>query len=128
MDESNDKYLQAAELVANCKPSKLPYVLAILKQGGFDITPETIEKAKENIGNREKYRRDLREELGTSKWVDTDDATCLTLRKLYEDGKSIDKISSVSGVHRTMLYKYIRGEKKPSKPTVNRINDALSKL
>jgi len=128
MDENKDKYLEAARLVANCKPNKLPYVLALLKQGGFEISQETIDEAKQKVDGRNRYRQDLRDEHGTDGWKDTDDPACLTLRKLYENGESIIRLSRASGIHKTTLYSYIRGTAKPSKPTINRINEALSSL
>ena len=37
MENETDKYLEAARIVAECKPSKLPYVLAILREGGINM-------------------------------------------------------------------------------------------
>lgn len=126
--EEKDKYLEAARIVANCKPSKLPYVLAILKQGGIDVSDKAVKAARENLRDRETYRKELRESKGRDLWVESDNPTCLLLRRIYEAGESIIRLGSVSGVPRCSLYAYIRGITTPSVPVVNRINRAVAEL
>lgn len=126
--EDQNTYLEAAKLVAECKPSKLPYVLAILRQGGIDVSKSAVKAAMENLRDRETYRKELRESKGTDLWNDTDDPTCLLLRKIYNDGESIIKLGNVAGVHRSSMYAYIRGITIPSAPVANRILRAVSEL
>ena len=126
--EEKDKYLEAAQIVANCKPSKLPYVLTILKQGGIDVSDRAVKAARENLRDRETYRKELRESKGTDLWNDTGDPTCLLLRKIYNDGESIIRLGNVAGVHRSSMYAYIRGITIPSVPVANRILRAVSEL
>lgn len=123
-----DKYLEAAKIIAECKPSKLPYVLAVLKQGGIELKPEQLKEAKLNIKDRERYATELRKAKGHDGWLYTDDPTALRLRELYDCGKSITKLSSVSGIHRSCLYMYIRGKQKPNPATAKLINDAITQL
>ena len=103
--EEKDKYLEAARLIAECKPSKLPYVIAILQQGGFDLDKTAIEKAKGNIREKQDWVLEYRNESDHANWEDTDDQTVLALRKAYYDGVNFSKIAIAAGVDRASVYK-----------------------
>ena len=109
MEKTNKEYLDAAELVAHCKPSKLPYVLALLEQGGFAVGEEEIKAAKKNIGRDESWVVAQRKNSKHENWKDTDDEIILALRDAFMKGVSLSKIASVAGVHCASVYKALYG-------------------
>ena len=122
----NDKFLEAARMVAECKPSKLPYVLAILRQGGFEVGEDAIEKAKKNVNARETMLASARAESETKSWAETDDPDVLLLRKAFFDGASLSKIANVAGVNVATVYKFMYARKKRPTPFLReRIRFAL---
>ena len=126
--EEKDKYLEAARLIAECKPSKLPYVIAILQQGGFDLDKKAIEKAKGNIRDRQDWVLEYRNESDHANWAETDDKTVLALRKAYYDGVNFSKIASAAGVDRASVYKALYGKKKLTDFMRSKIEKGLNEI
>ena len=124
MEKTNKDYLDAAELVAHCKPSKLPYVLALLKQGGFVVRQEAIDAAKKNIGTDKAWVAENRKKRPHTNWKDTDDSTILALREAYMNGASLYKIASIADMHYATVYKALYG-RVPTDYLRERINFAL---
>ena len=107
--ENQDKCLEAARIIANCKPSRLPYVLAALKQGGIDVGGLSVLQAKEAIRDgRSRWLRSEREDGFCANWETSYDETALALRKAYSNGLNISKFSHACGIGRTTLYKILQ--------------------
>lgn len=106
--ENTDRYLEAARIVAECKPSKLPYVLAILKEGGIEIEDAPKLTSPENLKGNEKRKRRMSEARGGAdpkEWYDTEDETVIALRNAFKGGMNISEFAAVSGLPRTATYK-----------------------
>ena len=106
-------YLAAAKVVAECKPSRLPQVLAILKQGGIDVPAADVKAAYAKIvaiPSDEERRKDKRKTEGHREWDETDNEAILRLREAYDAGASFTELSRLTGITRTTLYRYMYGE------------------
>lgn len=110
----NEKYLEAARLIAECKPSKLQHVLAVLRQGGFDVGDEEIEIAKRNIRERTDWLINARSQNENESWEKTDDTDVLLLREAFKNGASLTVIGNIAGVNRASVYKFLYAKKKPT--------------
>ena len=118
VDEKNPKtkkeYLEAAKIVATCRENRVPLVVDILRQSGFEISDELVA----NVGHEEpktnkmlKARRD--KETQRDKWKPTDDEAVLLLRKAYDTGISFTRISEMTHDNRTVLYAYLKDRNVP---------------
>lgn len=118
MELTQNDYLEAARLVAECKPSRLKYVLEILRQGGIEIPEEVIMQTKQEHEASERSgimsRRQDREKRYDKRWVKTDDPIILTLREAYLSGYKISEIAEASNITRTALYEYMVGRRQYS--------------
>lgn len=122
----DEKKLEAARIISECKPSKLPYVLAILRQGGFDIGDEVVEQAKKNVRVRENWLASTRADSKSKSWAETEDPDVLLLRKAFFGGASLSKIANVAGVNVATVYKFMYAQKKHPTPLLReRIRFAL---
>ena len=110
MEEEKDRYLEAARIVAECKPSKLPYVLAILRLGGIEIEREPqLPKVADLKGNdrKAKSKSEIRRAKDWAEWYDTEDPTVLALRDAFKNGMNIYKFAAVAELPRTATYKIL---------------------
>ena len=128
MDEDKDKYLEAARIIAECKPNKLPHVLAMLKKGGFDFSDDEIQLQKLKHRDRTEWNVEYRKSLGRAKWSNTDDPLLICFRKAYEAGQSMVGLSEASGIHRVSLYNILIGETKLSPYMSARLEKGLKAL
>ena len=127
MEKTSKEYFEAAELVAHCKPSKLPYVLALLEKGGFIVPEEAIESAKKNVGGKKAWLKENRQRRPHTNWKDTSDSTILALRDAYMDGVSLCKLASVAEVNYATMYKAMYG-RVPTDYMRERITFALKEV
>jgi len=123
--ESKNEYLEAARIIAECKPSKLPYVLAILEQGGFDIKEVSSIVPKLVSEKKKEFLASERSKEPNGLWAKTSNADILNLRSAYQSGLNISKLSSLSGIGRTTIYKFIAAEKPTSETTRVKLMAAL---
>ena len=105
-DLTRDDYLRAAAVISNCKAVQLPYVLSLLKQGGFSIP-------------------DLSPISGA------DNAVCVEAVRLIniainDYGMTLQQIGNLIGVHRGQIQRYRCGTCKPSPMRARLIVDALA--
>ena len=115
MENENDRYLEAARIVANCKPSKLPYVLAILREGGIEIEDDARLPSKENLRGASKRKKSLSASRCIKDpvdWQPTEDKTILALRKAFKDGMNISRFAEASDLPRTAIYKIMSAKTK----------------
>ena len=128
MDEERKMRYKFARLLASCPKDRLKLVLKFLEDSGI-TTDEFSEfiKEMESESKVETYKK----KSGNDKrdlWVDSDDPITLLLREAYERSVSMTVVSSLSGVHRTTLYKYMRGMTRPGKRAGEAIKDAIEKI
>ena len=126
--ETQDKYIEAAKILANCKPSRLPYVLAALKQGGIDLGNLSAIQEQDSIPDgRARWLRSERENFSAD-WDDTTDEAVIALRRAYSNGLNISKFSHLSGIGRTTLYKILQTGTISTSAYRSRILTALKSL
>ena len=121
--------IRAARLLRNCPMEKMPLVIEVLKQGGFDITDESLAEAKQLAMKAE--TADLlksRSVSDKSKWLWTDNEFVLTLREAYDDGVSFPEICSRTGLNKSTVYRCLRGEKIGSQRTQELITSAIEAI
>lgn len=133
MDLTKEDYLEAARLIAECKPNKLMYVLAVLRQGGFDVDSMVSNENSyyANYNSKltlDELRRKKRESRYKDIWINSDDPIVLALRNAYLDGFKVSDISECSGITRTAIYDYMRGSRQYSAFTKERFLNAFESL
>jgi len=119
MEENKDRYLEAARMIMECKPSKLPYVLAMLKQGGFDIEDSEIIRLKQATNKRKSKSEYDRKLQNRCVWRATDDPLIVYLRKAYEHGQNMRDFAATIHLSRASLYKIMAGDQN-AKPSTRR--------
>lgn len=101
---------EAIEMLMHCRKDRLSYVLDILRVAGYEFTGKDIEVARArkvtmeqvNAANRKAKEKD---------WVDTDDEAVLLLREAYMNGVKFMDISRLTGINRTGLYAFLKGNR-----------------
>lgn len=110
----NEKYLEAARLIAECKPSKLQHVLAVLRQGGFDVGDEEVKNARKNAAGREKWLINMRARSENESWEETSDPDVIALREAFKNGVSLSTVANAAGINTASAYKFLYAKKKPT--------------
>lgn len=126
--ENKTEYLEAARLIVECKPSKLPYVLTILEQGGFDLSRVSSVIPKLVSEKKKEFLMSERSQKENESWEPTDDPDILALRSAYQSGLNISKLSALSGIGRTTIYKFLAAYKPTSVSTRDKLMAALAVL
>lgn len=103
-------YIKAAKVVANCRNDRLPYVLEILRSAGYEFSEETLAMCMNRKGSD--VLRERRGAENKDDWQDTEDEVSIALRNAYDEGISFTEISRKCGVGRSLLYLYMKGERK----------------
>lgn len=131
MENETDKYLEAARIVAECKPSKLPYVLAILREGGINIEEDAKVPPIKNIkgaSKNAKWLEQKRKQHIPEEWRDTNDAVITAMREAFMSGISVTRFAEVSGIHRTNVYRFLEAGKPLTEYSRERIINGLREL
>lgn len=118
---------EAVEIVRNCPRDRLPYVLAILRQSGFDFPDAAVELARttrQSKTDRMAYKR----KQERRNWLETDDPSVKMLREAYDTGISFTDVSKLSGINRTVLYSYLKGELNIAEKNRRALNDTLEMI
>lgn len=142
MELTKEEYLEVLRIVSECKPSRLKYVLAILKEAGIAIDDEdsnkvfrvnskvfyTKQQEPIDLSIIEGIRRESREKRYSGRWIETSDPIILTLREAYLSGTKISTIAEAAGITRTALYEYMIGRRQYSPWIAERFTDAFKTL
>lgn len=126
-----ERYLEAARIVAECKPSKLPYVLAILREGGIEIEKDPKMPGIHNLKwakGKEKFLIESRGGKDPENWRDTSDETVLALRAAFKRGMNISLFSEASGINRSTVYKFMNATSRLTEYSRKRILDGLAAI
>ena len=122
-------YLEAARILATCPERRLPQVVKMLREAGFKIEDGFVRESREVAKDRKRKRmREKRMEGRTFDFRTLGDDFLDTLRDAFEKGINISDLSRTSGMGRTTLYRYLKGETYPSKEDRERILDAISEI
>lgn len=131
MENETDKYLEAARIVAECKPSKLPYVLAILREGGINIEDDVkVPPVKDIKGEnrRAMWLGKKRKQHVPQEWNDTDDEAIIVMREAFMSGISVTQFAEAAGIHRTNVYRFLEASRPITEYSRDRIIMGLQKL
>ena len=104
-------YKDAIEAVKNCESNRLPIILDILRNAGYEFSRESICTALSGGAGRAKRASITRAERGKW-WEETDDELVKLLREAYMAGVSFTLVSRLSCTSRTKLYDYMSGKRK----------------
>ena len=120
-------YIKAAKILARCPKDRFEMVIDVLSQSGIDMTA-----VKEFAGQMTACRRDsLKEQRAMAtkeKWKDTDNEIALLLRNKYEAGLSLSEIGRRTGLDKATVYRYLWGERNPSRYSAEAIKKAVAEM
>ena len=135
MELTKEEYLEVLRIVSECKPSRLKYVLAILKKAGIEIDDNDqneIVKKKQmkfiSMPDVNEIHRESREKRYSGRWLKTTDPIILSLREAYLSGVRISTIAEAAGITRTALYEYMVGRRQYSPWIAERFIEAFKTL
>ena len=121
--------IKAARLIRNCPMEKIPLVVEVLRQGGFDITDKSFDEARQIAMKVETANlRGSRSVADKSKWIWTDNEFVLMLREAYDDGISFPDICERTGLNKSTVYRCLWGEKVGSQRTQKLITEAIKDI
>lgn len=132
METSTKELLKAAQIVATCKPERLELVLQLLKENGFNVSDDLIQKAilRNHLVEKAEalYRKNKREGRFHKKWLQTNNPVILSLRNAYLSDYRIADIAKVAGLPRTALYEIMSGHRNFRDETADALIHAYSVL
>lgn len=104
------EYKDALEAVKNCSSERLPIVIDILRNAGYEFSPESICAVLSSKKARAERAAMSRVEK-VSKWGESDDEAVNLLRKAYASGISFTSLSNHCCIGRAALYHYMNEER-----------------
>ena len=107
--EISEAYLQAAEILATCPRDRLPLICEYLEKAGIDIRPEKVKSLNSSWRYRSSVLKNHRTDADTSSWQETTDPVVLLMRKAYMSGISMTHLGKDVGMHRSTMYRYMKG-------------------
>lgn len=124
--EISEAYLQAAEIIATCPKSRLPLVCEYLEKAGIKMRPEKVKAINYSWRYRTNALKANRSDTDTSSWMDSDDPTVLLMRKAYMSGISMTHLGNDVGLHRSTMYRYMKGLAQIPPETADAITNAIT--
>lgn len=122
-------YIEAAKVLASCPERRLPQVVKLLREAGFEIEDGFVRESRSGTeGGKRKRVREKRVEGRTIDFRKIGDGFLDTLREAFESGMNMSDLSRTSGMGRTTLYRYLNGETYPSKEDKEKILDAINEI
>ena len=100
---------EAIEMIQHCRKDQLPYVLDILRVAGYEFTEKDAQFSRVQRMTAEQRNAAARSEKEKS-WQESDDEAVLLLRSAYLKGIKFTDIYRLTGINRTVLYKYLNGD------------------
>lgn len=132
MDISRRELLKAAEIVAVAKTERVELVLEMLKQAGFDLSDDLIQKAllRNRAVDRAEllYTKNKRENRYKGRWAETDNPIILSLRHAYLSGFKVADIAKAAGLPRTAIYELMSGYRNFTPVTADSLVHAFNLL
>lgn len=122
-------YIEAAKILASCPERRLPQVVKMLREAGFEIEDGFVRDSRGRAEDGKRKRmREKRMERRTIDFRKIGDDFLDTLREAFESGMNMSDLSRASGMGRTTLYRYLNGETYPSKEDKEKILDAIKEI
>ena len=124
--EFTEAYVKAAKIIATCPRERLPMVRELLLKVGIEITEEEVKLALLTDRDRTPTLARSRTEIDTSSWLPSEDPLVLSLRDAFQRGISLTKVGREVGVHRTTMYRYLKGLAPIKAANRRRLKDAIN--
>lgn len=149
MLEKNTDLKEVIAMLVNCSDAKLPLVVEILRESGYELSDKVVAHALGNDdanerGKKEKSRKNenthykwdrtpyvvarRQEQLQSVRWEPTDNVAICALRKAYADGLRFSRIAEICDIGRKQPYLYMHGISKPRGFMIRDILDAIDQV
>lgn len=101
---------EAIEMVQKCRKDRLTYVLDILRVAGYEFSEQEVGVSRAVKVSVEKMN-ELNRQGRKRNWKESDDEAIILLRQVYLKGVKLTDVNKLTGVNRTVLYEYLKGER-----------------
>ena len=101
---------EAIEMVQKCRKDRLTYVLDILRVAGYEFSEQEVGVSRAVKVSVEKMN-ELNRQGRKQNWKESDDEAIILLRQVYLKGVKFTDVNKLTGVNRTVLYEYLKGER-----------------
>ena len=101
---------EAIEMVQKCRKDRLTYVLDILMVAGYEFSEQEVGVSRAVKVSVEKMN-ELNRQGRKRNWKESDDEAIILLRQVYLKGVKFTDVNKLTGVNRTVLYEYLKGER-----------------
>ena len=101
---------EAIEMVQKCRKDRLTYVLDILRVAGYEFSEQEVGVSRAVKVSVEKMN-ELNRQGKKRNWKESDDEAIILLRQVYLKGVKFTDVNKLTGVNRTVLYEYLKGER-----------------
>lgn len=101
---------EAIEMVQKCRKDRLTYVLDILRVAGYEFSEQEVGVSRAVKVSVEKMN-ELNRQGRKRNWKESDDEAIILLRQVYLKGVKFTDVNKLTGVNRTVLYEYLKGER-----------------
>lgn len=102
--------LEAIEMVQRCRKDRLPYVLDILRVAGYEFSAKEVGVSRAVKVSIEKMN-ELKRQEKKHNWRESHDEAIVLLREAYLKGIKVTDINRLTGINRTVIYEYLKGER-----------------
>lgn len=101
---------EAIEMVQKCRKDRLTYVLDILRVAGYEFSEQEVGVSRAVKVSIEKVNELNR--IGKKRnWKESSDEAIVLLREAYLKGIKFTDVNRLTGINRTVLYEYLKGER-----------------
>ena len=101
---------EAIEMVQKCRKDRLTYVLDILRVAGYEFSEQEVGVSRAVKVSIEKVNELNR--IGKKRnWKESSDEAIVLLREAYLNGIKFTDVNRLTGINRTVLYEYLKGER-----------------
>lgn len=118
---------EAIEMIQKCRKDRLPYVLDILRVAGYEFSAQEVGVSRAVKVSIEKMN-ELKRQEKKHNWKESHDEAIVLLREAYLKGIKITDINRLTGVNRTVIYEYLKGERAIPQVYRERLIQTLRKL
>lgn len=101
---------EAIEMVQRCRKDRLTYVLDILRVAGYEFSAQEVGVSRAVKVSIEKMN-ELKRQERKHNWKESHDEAIVLLREAYLKGIKVTDINRLTGVNRTVIYEYLKGER-----------------
>lgn len=140
---------EVVAMLVNCSDARLPLIVEVLRESGYELSDEAIAHALGNNNSNERGKREpirksdnphyrwdrtpyvvarRQEQLRDVRWDPTNNAAVCALRKAYADGLRFSRIAEICDIGRKQPYLYMRGVTEPRGFMIGSILEAIDQV